>query len=327
MHSRRARSTFFRARRILSVPGSERLTLRELSSFFVCIDAEIYKYLPEEELIDRAKQMYQVYFSGSPEGTPINLDDMSQELELKKRMETPARDTFLNVQGIVWGLLKFECFARFKLSPLYGAKLTKQDELALKDDATVQLLDEFLDIRRRERKGKLKAPAMPVYEKELNLDENLYDQPDIEEIFDDEELMLAFREYLYQTRVQESLAFWLEAELFRRIDDGEQRVQRAQLIIQKFCLGDSPYVINCEESILSKIIAASQKPSPATFRLAQKMIWRGLKNEWFPQFCTSELYKEFDSTSYKHTKLKKGSPTSTDRFLGSVSVPSTMNSC
>ena len=247
-------------------------------------------------MTSKAKAIYQVYFSGSPEGTPINLDDMSQELELKKRMEVPARDTFLSVQGIVWGLLKFECFARFKLSAGYTTKLTKQEELAMKDDPTIVLLDQFLDIRKREKKGKLKAPPMPNPDKELNLDDNLYDQPDIEEIFEDSDLMLAFREYLYQTHIQENLVFWLETELYRRIDDSQERLHRAQEIVDKFCKEDSPYIINCEESLLSKMITSSKKPTPSTFRAAQKMTWRGLKNEWFPQFCVSELYKAFDST-------------------------------
>ena len=243
--------------------------------------------------------MYQQYFSGSPDGTPINLDDMSQELELKHRMMEPARDTFLNVQGIVWGLLKFECFARFKVSDMYHGKLTKQEEADLKEDSTVVLLDEFLEIRKQEKKGKLKAPKMPTNEKELDLDDNLYDQPDIEEMFEDEDLMLAFREYLYHTHVQENLAFWLETELYRRIDDSEERGRRANEIVDKFCRDDSPYIINCEESLLSKIIKEVQKkPLPNTFRAAQKMTWRGLKNEWFPQFCVSEMYKEFDRTYF-----------------------------
>lgn len=257
---------------------------------------EIYKYLPEEELVPKAKAIYAVYFSGSPEGTPINLDDMSQELDLKKKMATPARDTFISVQGIVWGLLKFECFARFKLSPTYNAKPTKQEELSMKDDYTIQMLDQFFVIRKDQKKGKTKSPKMPTREKDLNLEDNLYDQPDIEEIFDDADLMLAFREYLYQTHIQENLVFWLEAELYRRIDESDERAQRAQEIVQKFCKDDSPYVINCEESLLTKMITSAKKPTPSTFRAAQKMTWRGLKNEWFPQFCVSELYKAFDST-------------------------------
>lgn len=258
---------------------------------------EIYKYLPEDALIAKAKEMYQQYFSGSPDGTPINLDDMSQELELKHRMLEPARDTFLNVQGIVWGLLKFECFARFKTSDMYHGKLTKQEETDLNSDSTVELLDQFLEIRKQEKKGKLKAPKMPVSEKELDLDDNLYDQPDIEEMFEDEDLMLAFREYLYATHIQENLAFWLETELYRRIDDSDERARRAQEIVDKFCKSDSPYIINCEESLLNKIIKEVQKrPLPNTFRAAQKMTWRGLKNEWFPQFCVSDMYKLFDST-------------------------------
>lgn len=259
-------------------------------------DVEIYKYLPDDELVARAKAIYQIYFAGSPEGTPINLDDMSQELELKKRMAAPARDAFLNVQGIVWGLLKFECFARFKLSPTYNAKLSKQEEAALKDDSTIVLLDQFLAIRKDTKKGKTKIPKMPTNEKDLNLDDNLYDQPDIEEIFDDLDLLLAFREYLYHTHIQENLVFWLETELYRRIDDPDERAQRSQEIVDKFCKEDSPYVINCEESLLSKIITSVKKPTPSLFRAAQKMTWRGLKNEWFPQFCVSELYKSFDST-------------------------------
>lgn len=252
--------------------------------------------MPDDDLVAKAKQIYQTYFSGSPEGTPINLDDMSQELELKKKMAAPDRGTFQSVQGIVWGLLKFECFARFKLSPTFGTKPTKQEEQKYKDDYTIQLLDQFLTIRKDQKKGKTKAPKMPPTEKELNLDENLYDQPDIEEIFEDQDLMLAFREYLYQTHIPENLVFWLETELYRRIDDTEERAQRAQEIVDKFCLPNSQYVINCDEALLEKMISGAKKPTPGLFRSAQKMTWRGLKNEWFPQFCTSDLYKQFDST-------------------------------
>ncbi len=41
-------------------------------------------------------------------------------------MKKPSKDTFSNVQNAIWGLLKFECFPRFKSSPFFTTPLNKK---------------------------------------------------------------------------------------------------------------------------------------------------------------------------------------------------------
>jgi hypothetical protein len=45
---------------------------------------------------------------------------------VKNRIKSPDREIFQETQNVIWGLLKFECFPRFKLSPFFNGHLTKK---------------------------------------------------------------------------------------------------------------------------------------------------------------------------------------------------------
>jgi hypothetical protein len=81
-------------------------------------------------------------------------------------------------------------------------------------------------------------------------------------------------------------------ELYRHTEDTEKRKARAQEMYTKFCTSESPQALNIEGSLRNTINKGIESVSIAAFREAQKMTWKVLKNEWFPEFCASELFQE-----------------------------------
>jgi len=60
--------------------------------------------------------MYEKYFAADCK-TPVNIEDASQEEEVKKRLQTGSvnAELFVKLQNTVWGLMKFDCYPRFKV--------------------------------------------------------------------------------------------------------------------------------------------------------------------------------------------------------------------
>jgi hypothetical protein len=124
--------------------------------------------------------------------------------------------------------------------------------------------------------------------------DRLYDLPDIEEIFEDDSMFLAFREYLYRQFANENLTFWIETELYRHIDSESARKERSKEIWDKFCTPESPMPVNIDFNARKAIQNALPSSGSTIYRDAERVTWKVLKNEWFPEFCASDVFHELN---------------------------------
>jgi cation transport regulator ChaB len=255
------------------------------------LEAEIYRYLPDDQLPQRAQEIYNKFFDENSDFA-INIDDPDLTLDVKKRLKSPNRDIFLEAQNVIWGLLKFECFPRFRMSPYFNGHLTRKQKEDLKKDDAISYLDNYLKLRQRtdREKRKEKIVELPVSPKKKSAEENLCPLPEFEDIFKNGDLLLCFREFLYRRIANENLAFWIEVEVYKCLEEKEMKT-RAKEIFEKYCKTDSIYAVNIDWNTQSKIRSMLEEPTREIFDDAQKQILKCLKNEWFPEFCQSDVLR------------------------------------
>lgn len=295
-------------------------------SFDFWLEAEMYRHQDESTLPVRAEDIYTKYFGDNPE-SPLNVDDPTIEDEVRKRMEKPGKDTFLRAQSLVWGLLKFECFARFKTSPQWSTPLNKKQKSDLKKSRIGTLINDWVAYYKKARKKGLDLHigegAEPTPAKAPLVD-RLYDLPDIEEIFEDESMFLAFREYLYRQFANENLTFWIETELYRHLPTESERKARGKEIWDKFCTPESPMPVNIDFNARKAIQNALASSGPNIYRDAERVTWKVLKNEWFPEFCASDVFHELndndDGVEYKRSTTTRERGNTVDMYHNLVAV-------
>mmetsp|Transcript_25198 Transcript_25198/g.28024 ORF Transcript_25198/g.28024 Transcript_25198/m.28024 type:complete len:454 (-) Transcript_25198:68-1429(-) len=282
------------------------------------LEAELYKNLPLKKRPLRAREIFRTFLdSENSKSRLVNVDNKDVVEAIKTNLDTGDEGLFTLAQNRIWGLLKLESYPRFlrNCEPFHFyvkcnavPKLTKERRDELKRSNTVTNINEFLKkLKENKRKGIVFKPAAIVEapkEKSEEDEENLYDQPDVEEILDDRELLLAFREFLYTTYANENLAFWLEAELYRQIKSKKELKSRCKEIYDKFCKPESLQAINLDWSTQNRLASDVKTFSSKTFEVAQQEIWKVLKNEWFPEFCLSQHFKDLESgdLEFKETK-------------------------
>jgi hypothetical protein len=265
------------------------------------LEAETFKQVPDSNVAKKAQELFNKYFDASSDHA-VNIEDAELQRELMEAMKKPTRETFTNVQNAIWGLLKFECFPRFKSSPFFSTPLNKKQKEALKRSTTASHLDQYL-------KGKKKGdkPGKKPRESELPLEEKRDDHvPEFEEVFEDKELMLGFREFLYRRFANENLAFYFEVELYKFVTDKAEQKKRAKEVYEKYCTSESLYAVNLDWNIQSRIKNNIENPNEDIFNSAQAQIYKCLKNEWFPEFCTSELLQQCNDEAIVFEKSKPG---------------------
>jgi len=236
----------------------------------------------------------------------LNLDEPILLKELKERMKLPDRTLFMQTQNAIWALLKFECFPKFKVD--YGksmvsklnSKILKQIRKA--ETETVDLYDRFLALTTQNVEMQdFKPTTLPNDEFDEHEKQNL---PSINEVWLDRELMLAFREYLYQKQANDNLSFYLATVNYEFLVTDDSLNQNAQEIYEKFIITNAPNMVNLDYDLVSKIEKSLKNSISRTmFQDAQENIYQNLASQWFSDFLMSSLYKacndetiEFDVT-------------------------------
>eukprot|EP01126_Amoeba_proteus_P058751 TRINITY_DN7622_c0_g2_i7.p1 TRINITY_DN7622_c0_g2~~TRINITY_DN7622_c0_g2_i7.p1 ORF type:complete len:331 (-),score=59.38 TRINITY_DN7622_c0_g2_i7:136-1128(-) len=275
-----------------------------LDNFTFWLETQNYKYIRNQEQMDTlATEIYQRYFG--PKGTGINIDEESLRTDLDEKIKAPTRTTFMLIQNAIWGLLKLECFPRFKEADGLSGKIKSKDlkmvTAAFPDQ--VKLLDTFLE-RNAEHpiQGGFKPNVLP---------DDFYEEhrhtvlPDINEVWKDKDLFLAFREYLYQQFANENLAFYLEAAHYEMLPK-EDRPKRAKEIYAKFIGPEATVQINLDFNIVESLTRAVTNPTQTTFTKVKDKIFKVLETEWFPDFVVSPLYHACNDETIKYIKSDGG---------------------
>jgi len=130
--------------------------------------------------------------------------------------------------------------------------------------------------------------------------------PDIEELFKDRDLFLAFREYLYQQLAHENLSFYVEAVNFETLTNDQDITIRAKQIFDKFIGPQAIQPINLEFMTVERLKKNLVKPTNQAFKAVTEKIWKVLTNEWFPDFVVSPLYLACNDETIEYLKSDGG---------------------
>jgi len=214
----------------------------------------------DDELLAEVKRIYDRYF----EDSCLNLDEPIIIEQLKERMKLPDRTLFMLTQNAIWALLKYECFPKFKVD--YGKSLTTKltpkmlKQIIKAEPEAVQLYDDFLSLTTKnvEEINEFKPTTLPNDEYDEHEKQNL---PSINEIWLDRDLMLAFREFLYQQMANDNLSFYLATVNFENmmLDEEEEIKKQATEIFDKFVNPDAPNVVTLDFDLVSKNTKKSEK--------------------------------------------------------------------
>eukprot|EP01127_Copromyxa_protea_P007180 TRINITY_DN17096_c0_g1_i1.p1 TRINITY_DN17096_c0_g1~~TRINITY_DN17096_c0_g1_i1.p1 ORF type:complete len:337 (-),score=32.12 TRINITY_DN17096_c0_g1_i1:6-950(-) len=271
-----------------------------LDNFDFWLEAQVYKYIRnQQQMGTMAQSIYERYLG--PNSPGINIDDPGLKKGMLERVSCPTRSTFILIQNSIWGLLKLDMFPRFKETQGWNEPLRSKAAkvLAARYTATADLYDTFRQLNEKHPiVGGFKPNVIP---------EDFYEEhmhtiiPDIDELWRDKDLFLAFREYLYQQIAHEHLSFYLEAAQYEMVP-AEKRDQRAKEIFDKFISQDAPVMVNLDYNQVSEIARAIANPSETTFTKIKEKVFKILENEWFPDFVTSPLYHACNAESITYTK-------------------------
>jgi len=263
------------------------------------LEAQNYKYVRDQKSMDTsAKDIYSRYFG--PTGSRINIDETEVLEDLKKMIKMPTRTTFLRVQNSIWGLIKLECFAKFKQSDNLEVKLKGKamKQIQLTYPMACSLYDQFYENNSKYPiKGGFKANVLPddFYEEHLRID-----VPEVFQLWEDKDLFYAFREFLYQQYAAENLSFYLQLVNYETLAE-EDLKQEANAIYAKFISPSAPFLIHIEQPQLNEIKKQILTPTRDSFlKLKQKMM-NIIETEWFPNFLASPLYVDCNAETVKFT--------------------------
>jgi len=228
-------------------------------------------------------------------------------MELAQKVKRPDRTIFMLVQNAIWGLLKLECYPRFRTEQGLSDNKIKSSKLKviMKNEQAkelIALLDQFLGLNSQfpcTENGVFKATVLPNDQYAEHLHTTL---PDIDELWRDPDLMLAFREYLYQQYAHENLSFYLEATNFEYLTDTREIEIRAKEITDKFVGPIATLPLNLEYVVTQRLQKALLKPTNLTFKPVTDKIYKVLTNEWFPDFIVSPLYHACNDETIEFVK-------------------------
>jgi len=170
----------------------------------------------------------------------------------------------------------------------------------------IDLLDKFLQLNElfpTDESGVFRPTVLPNDAYREHLHTTL---PDIEELFKDRDLFLAFREYLYQQLAHENLSFYVEAVNFETQTDEPEVAKRAKEIFDKFIGPQAAQPINLDFMVVERLKKNLVKPTNQSYKAVTEKIWKVLTNEWFPDFVVSPLYLACNDETIEYTKSDGG---------------------
>jgi len=273
------------------------------------LEAQIFKYEKDQTKCKaEAERIYDKYFG--PNGSGLNVEEDHLIMELAQKVKRPDRTIFMLVQNAIWGLLKLECFPRFREEEGLQDKIKKKKEKALMKDekgkVLITLYDTFIELNTKfptTENGVFRATVLPNDAYQEHLHTTL---PVIDELWKDKDLMLAFREYLYQQYAAENLAFFLEAANYENLTDQNEIERRSQEIFDKFVGPKASQPINLDFILVEKLKKSLKKPTNQSFAFVKDKIWKVLTNEWFPDFVVSDLYLACNDETIVYVKSDGG---------------------
>jgi len=210
-------------------------------------------------------------------------------------------------QNAIWALLKNDSFNKFKIDTKnvmekVSSKVFK--EIQKKEPKALELYEKFivLTMENYENLEDFKATSLPNDEYDEHMRHNL---PSVEELWMDRDLMLGFREFLYQQYASEGLSFYMDSVNFENFVDEEKIKDVAVDIYKKYFRNDASTPLDLDYTIISKIKRVIKKSieNRSMYKNAKNSVFISLENQWFPLFLSSPVYQDCnnDAVSFVRT--------------------------
>jgi len=123
---------------------------------------------------------------------------------------------------------------------------------------------------------------------------NSGNKPNFVRVLEDASSGKAFWDFLHERHCGENLAFWLEVEEYRRLDNrSESQRERSLQIIRKYFEHGSSYEINIDDDVRQRVTGRvlHGEVTQDTFNIAQEVVFQLLEFDCYPKFVRAEPTK------------------------------------
>lgn len=142
------------------------------------------------------------------------------------------------------------------------------------------------------------AQAPKTIEEERKLDPNDPMSRLMQEVLDNPQARMLFKQYLIQVKSQESILFVEAADEFRNLKSNLYRFNMAKTMYETFVKVDAPQELNLPSSVKQEILGCFVEKKlnngycPVTiFNRAYEIVMEDLRNDCFSRFVLTEPYK------------------------------------
>lgn len=126
-------------------------------------------------------------------------------------------------------------------------------------------------------------------------------RPNLVDILTNQHYYNLFDKFLRKVHAAESLEFYIEVELFKRITEPEKLAKETFRMFNKFIINNSSYEINVEGEIKTRIRNILQNDScwdNSLYNDAQVSVYNLLQADCLPMFYKSEYWTSYKSMSH-----------------------------
>lgn len=114
-----------------------------------------------------------------------------------------------------------------------------------------------------------------------------------EKLLKDGSGLVVFTEFLKKEFSQENIIFWKAVEQYKKIIEADKRKAKAKEIFMKHVSVKATDPINIEQNARQQVEKQLDSPSISTFERPQQEIFKLMKQDSYPRFIKSELYKVY----------------------------------
>ncbi|XP_056005277.1 regulator of G-protein signaling 12-like isoform X4 [Ostrea edulis] len=105
--------------------------------------------------------------------------------------------------------------------------------------------------------------------------------------------LIVFTEFLKKEFSQENIIFWKAVEQYKKVVEADKRKVKAKEIFSKHVSVKATDPINIEQSARQQVEKQLDNPSSGTFDRPQQEIFKLMKQDSYPRFIKSEMYKVY----------------------------------
>ncbi|XP_061194561.1 regulator of G-protein signaling 12-like isoform X2 [Saccostrea echinata] len=114
-----------------------------------------------------------------------------------------------------------------------------------------------------------------------------------EKLLKDGSGLVIFTEFLKKEFSQENIIFWKAVEQYKKVVEADKRKARAKEIFTKHVSVKATDPINIEQNARQQVEKQLDNPSTSTFDRPQQEIFKLMKQDSYPRFIKSEMYKVY----------------------------------